>query len=412
MPTCDDLQSCLRDALNHLYDPAYDPPELLWRVLGQARESGVESIRKAITEAICALEPGPQVPSGALLRRVYEVLSCRYLQTMTQEETAAHLGLTPRHLRREQDRAIGLLARRLWNRWQATWSRRPWDEQAEGVETQSAPETSGPTWSSQLRSEIASLEEHAPSSIADVSEVIAGITSLVHMLASQAAVHFEVGTLAPSLLASIHPSALRQILLHAIGSIVDNMSAGTCLTVSTNEDVHRVGISMTWDSPSSCSLRDDPLIQEILRSAGGTLEVTSNESSGKALVVLPSARTITVLVLDDNADLVHFYKRYVAGTRYSIVHESEGRRALQAIASAKPDIIVLDVMLPDIDGWEVLSQIHEQQKAGSIPVIVCSVIREGKLAIALGASLFVPKPVGRQQFLHALDQAFSRPAIT
>ena len=76
----------------------------------------------------------------------------------------------------------------------------------------------------------------------------------------------------------------------------------------------------------------------------------------------------------------------------------------------KPDIIVLDVMLPDVDGWELLSQLHEHPLTRSVPVIVCSVVGEEDLALALGAKVYLPKPVRRQQFLQALDQAVNQAA--
>jgi CheY-like chemotaxis protein len=112
-----------------------------------------------------------------------------------------------------------------------------------------------------------------------------------------------------------------------------------------------------------------------------------------------------VLVVDDNVDLVHFYRRYAAGTRYHIVHLSQGTGVLEAVESVTPDIIVLDVMLPDVDGWDLLVQLHEHPATRPIPVVVCSVVREEELALSLGASVYLPKPVRRREFIGALDQA-------
>lgn len=69
-----------------------------------------------------------------------------------------------------------------------------------------------------------------------------------------------------------------------------------------------------------------------------------------------------------------------------------------------PQAIVLDVMMPQVDGWEVLARLRQHPGTARIPVIICSVLADADLAAALGAMAVVPKPVTRQAFLSALDQ--------
>ena len=108
-----------------------------------------------------------------------------------------------------------------------------------------------------------------------------------------------------------------------------------------------------------------------------------DEPSGvRTEVRLPAASRVKVLVVDDNPDLVHFYRRYAAGTPYDISAMSEGEHLLETIESETPDVIVLDVMLPDIDGWELLTQVHAHPRGREIPVIVCTVVREQELALS------------------------------
>jgi CheY-like chemotaxis protein len=119
---------------------------------------------------------------------------------------------------------------------------------------------------------------------------------------------------------------------------------------------------------------------------------------------VPAVGKVTVLVIDDNSDLVHFYRRSLTGTRYRIAHEPTGLGAFDAVAAHRPDVIVLDVMLPDIDGWTLLTHLHENPATRSIPVLVCSVIREEELALALGAAAYLAKPVQGRQLTDALDR--------
>jgi CheY-like chemotaxis protein len=148
----------------------------------------------------------------------------------------------------------------------------------------------------------------------------------------------------------------------------------------------------------------DP-IQEILTLQGGSLAIAHDQDHLTLSIEVPSAGDVTVLVVDDNPDMVYFYQRCAEGTRYHIVHESQGQRVFEATDAYAPAVIVLDIMLPDVDGWELLSNLHEHPATRSVPVVVCSVIREKELALALGAAVFLSKPMDHRRFIQALDQA-------
>ena len=68
-------------------------------------------------------------------------------------------------------------------------------------------------------------------------------------------------------------------------------------------------------------------------------------------------------------------------------------------------------MLPDIDGWRLLMLLHENAETRTIPVIVCTVVREEGLALSLGATRYLAKPVGPRDFIETLNQV-SPPAAT
>jgi CheY-like chemotaxis protein len=61
-------------------------------------------------------------------------------------------------------------------------------------------------------------------------------------------------------------------------------------------------------------------------------------------------------------------------------------------------------MMPEMDGWEFLQRLRARPQTAATPVIVCSVINDPELAYSLGASLFLPKPIGRDDVLVALHQ--------
>lgn len=403
MSTFEEFEQDLQDLLAHLYDPAYHPTALLRAVMGCNERQEDERVRYDVIQAIKALEPAPNVPPGARIRRLYEVLSCRYLQKLTQEETAEQLAITPRHLRREQQKAVRVLAERLWR--QREIQAVPAD--GDVLTTGAGLDMPSPDWRSQVKLEVASLQKSASGSVADVTEAVHGIVKLARPLASKHGVSLDLGSVQPNLIATIHPSALRQILIAAITELVAMMSSGQ-IDLSARSDTDHIQIIIRADSIVANDPSNGYFAQELLASAGGSLALRQDGETLSWCVTLPSMRRINVLVIDDNADLVHFYRRYAARTRYQITHIAEGERAFEVIEEAIPDIIVLDIMLPDIDGWDLLTQLHAHPTTRLIPVIVCSVVREEEFALALGAALYVAKPVRRQQFIQALDRALSQ----
>jgi CheY-like chemotaxis protein len=136
----------------------------------------------------------------------------------------------------------------------------------------------------------------------------------------------------------------------------------------------------------------------VIKRCGGALVMTLD---------LPVVKKATVLVIDDNSDLVHFYRRFTEGTRFQLVHIREGRQAFATIAQIRPQVIILDVMLPDVDGWQLLIKLREEPAMQTIPIVICSVVRREGLARTLGAVQSLVKPVGRQDFITALEQALA-----
>jgi len=73
---------------------------------------------------------------------------------------------------------------------------------------------------------------------------------------------------------------------------------------------------------------------------------------------------------------------------------------------------VLDVMMPHMDGWEMLGQLRHHPLTMNAPIIVCSILTQAELALSLGASDYIRKPVTAQTFVQALEQALRQEAPT
>jgi CheY-like chemotaxis protein len=408
MSTFDEFEQCLTEAVANLYDPGYWPPDVLWSVLRCDPRQGIGSVQDALVEAIDAMKPAPHAPSAARSRRVYAVLVDRYLEGLTQEQTADKLGITPRHVRREQAQAIHALAVRLWQQRRIEAGTRNGDSRVPSETSQQGDASQGRSSERrlQIQEELSSLQKSTPGAVANVKETIEGLDSIARTLLSRHDIVLELSQIAPNLMTSVHPSALRQVILEVIGRLAQSMRPGQII-LSANSNDQCVEILLVGEPAKNSAAPESDLVEEVLRPQGGQVE---SRIEGERLyfhVTLPSADQ-TVLVIDDNADMVHLYRRYLMGTKYHLSHAPEGRNLVQVVQETMPDVVVLDVMLPDTDGWEILSRLRENTSTKLIPIVVCTVVREQELALALGADEYLVKPVQRQQFVQTLDRVLAR----
>ena len=406
----------LVEALPQLYSPTYEPPDLLFSVLGAASGRGMDQLRPIILQAIADLEPEPGVPQNARVRRLYELLNLRYVQGLMQKETAQQLGLTTRHVRREQQQAVRILAQRLWDQKRSARSElralSPHDLAVDSLEIQEpsdspSVENDANAWRSQVRQELASLQSGHAGQIAGVASSIHGAVESGRTLAKTHNVELTVETVEPNAMAGIHPVVLREVLLTMISKVVETMAYGDIsLRAVQTADTVRISLAATPrkrdNRPTATSSK------RYWPAAADAAEARLADGGVEYVLRLPASAKKTILVIDDNAELVRFYEHYTSATRYEIVHVAEGRQAYGVIHDVNPDIIVLDIMLPDIDGWELFSLLRQDPRTEDVPIIICSVVRREEVAKAMGAAAYLQKPIRRQQFLRALDQVLEK----
>lgn len=408
MGNLDTFATELREALALLYDPLYQPSASLCKRLANGAERSAGAVQSAILSAIQAMKPDASVPEDAASRRLYNVLRYRYVEGLTQEASAQALGVSARYLRRLQDKAVVALAQRLCEA--SSRTRGTPSQDAEALED--APPAGNGEWSSQLERELLSLQKSAPDATAHIASSIDAVLQLAHVLPENRRIEIQRREIAPNVSVAMHPSALRQVLLRAIEEMVRGM-AERAVTIGAHNMAGRVAIEISTGTTSESLEPHLQLVQKIVSAHGGTVvrEVSEAQRVIRLLLPMPGyADRVAVLVVDDNDDLVTFYKAYVTGTPYDLTQARSVAEAMEMIVESPPDLVVLDVMLPDrdMDGWALLMHMRQDSRTERIPVIICSVIRDSELAQALGAAGFLPKPVRRAEFIRALDQAMEK----
>ncbi len=104
----------------------------------------------------------------------------------------------------------------------------------------------------------------------------------------------------------------------------------------------------------------------------------------------------TVLVVDDELLTRDLLRMMLERAGFEVVEAGDGRDALQKVNRQAPDLIILDVMMPDIDGYQVCRTLRQQQKTAGIPVLMLSAKTQPEDAeegLRAGATRYLPKPI-------------------
>jgi CheY-like chemotaxis protein len=208
----------------------------------------------------------------------------------------------------------------------------------------------------------------------------------------------------PPVMTLTDPAAAQQVCIHLLSQTVQ-AAAPDALYVMLDEGEEGTSLTLEY-SPRTpgAPVPVGAAVQGFIERLRLTLEQTTPTRGGARVRLHFSARRAALLIIDDHAGLTDLIQRYVADRALQVLAASDALSGLALAREMQPSVVLLDLMMPGMDGWELLQRLRTTPETAHLPVIICSVINDPELAYSLGASYFLPKPITRETLAAALAQ--------
>ncbi len=260
--------------------------------------------------------------------------------------------------------------------------------------------------------------------VLDLAEVLHNVARSLQVNAQQKGLEF-ITEIAPGLKVRGDRDRLAQVFLNLINNAIKYTPAGTVeLKAYRDEDdmvvvaVRDSGIGISESDMKKLFQKffraDDPYVRKaggtglglsiakaIVERHHGTITVTSQLGQGSTFTVrlpaLARPERPLVLVIEDEIAIARLIATYIEKMGYRAVMAYSAREGFEHAVRLKPDLITLDVLMPDLDGFALIQQLKKHPDTANIPVIFLSIVQDKQQGLRLGASAFLTKPIDERK---------------
>jgi CheY-like chemotaxis protein len=402
MDTFDTFRAQVLDALRYFYDPVHIQTHALRRYLPSDAGSGSQgaALRQALLEAIEGLRPAASIPVGGPEWLGYLIVRRRYIEALSPSDVCDELGLSRASFYRHHRDALDAVASILWERSRAALAERaePGPPLRNGL--------------SPAQQEATRLARALPVRSVAVDAIAEGVRQVIEPLAEKKGVALEMEVPETPLHAYGDATMLRQSLINVLSEVI-RAAEGDRIECSVrakgDEIVWRLAGAHLGLNAADLEQRNGfAVARSLLGVYGGQVQFEDQGSAVAVVVTMSTHQARTVLVIDDDRETVRLYRQYLSDQDCAFVGVHTGDEAWAALERIVPDLILLDVLMPGEDGWAFLQRLKTWPATASIPVVICSVLSQPDLALALGALAVLQKPVARADLARVTNEIMAR----
>lgn len=347
-------------------------------------------LRQELIHGIDNLNPGEGFPFPSPQARSYNLLHLHFVEGLKVQEIANELGISDRQAYRDLRHAINNLAAFFWTLYPLPGAGMK-EELPSHVDNNAIPD------------EILSLIPQKE--VIDMTQMIDNAWNTVKQLATRYNTSIQ-RTLPPKpVLIKTNSTILQQILINLMSSLIKISSGQTIrLTIEKTRTGYEVVMIVPGDSEGSNKIFPiDPAVDSLIKLSGWSIEKNARDGVIELGLHIPVKENL-VLVIDDTEGFIQLIERFLSGNAVHVISARSSIEGLKMVESYAPDAVILDVMMANLDGWEVLQRVRSNPISAGIPIVICSVIKDSELALSLGATQFLAKPVEQAKLLATLRE--------
>jgi CheY-like chemotaxis protein len=390
----------VKDLLNHLSDTAYLENRNLADLLlsgEEARQTNrVALLRNRVSESMELLRPPEEIPTNVAEWRCYRILSMRYLRGMELYRIEDELGLSQRQVQRDLKKGVDALVSILWDQLPAA-------QKSDSAEEAVLEETQDSYDLELIQKELMGWE--ITFDLFNLCQIIEQALQLSESLL-ETDMHSRVDYSGVDEHLSVHVDQIltKQGMYKILGMVGAGAQDSTIQMRSRKLNDYFIELSVQFEHDDLLDLSNWQIAQLFFTIQGVNHALSENPGQTTVTIVLPLKRQNSCLVIDDVVSVRRLVERMLGSYGIQVFGTDDGQQALNLALLMKPDFILLDILMPKIDGWQMMKDLKSHPETSDIPVIICSVLYEPELSRKVGAAAYIRKPINRLELIQTLQE--------